>query len=483
MSTSAAEAFAALFPAYSRAHGVFRVLGLDERGKVKGRATTVAGPVVHADHLEGRESQGGIPLLDDDTLLWAAIDVDKYSLRIEDVAEKVAARRLPLLCCASKSGGIHLYLFLRERTPADPVRAYLADVAAQLGVGGSEVFPKQSQRADARDIGNWINLPYFNGVERRCWHRGAWLTLDEFIAAAEAARTEIVAPADPESLPAELRGAPPCLAHHALNGGVPEGHRHEHLYTLVVYCRKRWPDDWKDRVHALQKLLFRPALSYDDVDKHVKSVGKKDYDYECKGPWCNGSACKRAQYGSGGTAGRSCDLGSITKLVGDPTLWAIELEGRRVLVTSEQLQSQTKFNKVCMDTISRCPAQVQTNRWLAYIDGKIRDADVIESPREASPQGIFLELLEHYLLTSNRRALEIDEILVGKPYLDAERSTYVFRGPSLFEFLDERRFRYTSQHQIWAWLRDLGARSVSIRVRDRILSAWEVDDAKLKRST
>lgn len=479
---SAATRFAALFPSYSRAHGVFRVLGKDERGKIKGKATTVAGPPAFEDHIGGTEGQGGIPLLDDDTLLWAAIDVDKYSLKIEDMAAKVTARRLPLLCCASKSGGIHLYLFLRERTPADPVRRFLGKVAAQLGVGGSEVFPKQSQRADARDIGNWINLPYFGGTERRCWHDGGWLTLEQFLDVAEASRTTVEDTPEPESLPNELQGAPPCLVHHATNGGVPEGHRHDHLYTLVVYCRKRWPDHWKDQVHALQKLMFKPALSYDDVDKHVKSVGRKDYDYECKGPWCDGAACRRAQYGSGGVAGRSCDIGSITKLVGDPTLWAIELEGRRVLVTSDQLQSQAKFNKVCMDVISRCPAQVQTNRWLAFIDSKIRDADVIESPKEASPQGMFFELLEHYLTTTNRQALSLDEVLVGKPWHDAERGVYVFRGAALFEFLDERRYRYTSQHQVWAWLRDAGARSSSVRIADRVVSAWEIDAAKARQA-
>ena len=283
-------------------------------------------------------------------------------------------------------------------------------------------------------------------------------------------------------MPYELQGSPPCLVHQATNGGVPEGHRHDHLYTLVVYCRKRWPDHWKDQVHALQKLMFKPALSYDDVDKHVKSVGRKDYDYECKGPWCDGAACRRAQYGSGGVAGRSCDIGSITKLVGDPTLWAIELEGRRVLVTSDQLQSQAKFNKVCMDVISRCPAQVQTNRWLAFIDSKIRDADVIESPKEASPQGMFFELLEHYLTTTNRQALSLDEVLVGKPWHDAERGVYVFRGAALFEFLDERRYRYTSQHQVWAWLRDAGARSSSVRIADRVVSAWEIDAAKARQA-
>jgi hypothetical protein len=471
----AATRFAALFPGFTRAHGVFRAHGTDERGKVKGRAVTVAGPVDYAAHLEGREPQGAIPLLDDCTVQWGAIDVDQYDIDIADIACRIAEHRLPLIPCASKSGGVHLYTFLREPGSADALRRWLSASAAKLGVGGSEVFPKQSTRANAQDIGNWINLPYWRGEERCAWHDGRWLTLEEFLTLAEDLRHVVpvsaprkkrttAAPDDP------LDGCPPCLRHH-LEAGVPDGHKHEHLFTLIVYARKRWPDEWKARVHELQRLLFKPPLSYEDVERNFKSISRKEYDYECKGPWCDRGACRTAAYGSGTTSGDVID--SITKLVGDPVLWAVELGGQRVLVTSEQLQSQRQFNRLCMDVLSRCPAAMPEPRWLAYVDRKLQEADVVESPHDASPRGVFDELLAHYVASDMRRAQEREELLLGKVWL--EDGWYHFRSVSFFSYLDERRFRYR-EHNVWQWLRDAGAQAASVTVNGKRVSVWRVQE-------
>jgi hypothetical protein len=242
---------------------------------------------------------------------------------------------------------------------------------------------------------------------------------------------------------------------------VPEGHRHNHLFTLITYCRKRWADDWQQHVHELQKLLFKPPLSYDDVDRVMKSVGRKEYDYQCDGPWCDKAQCRRAEFGSG--SGATDLIDAITKLAGDPVLWAIEMDGKRVLVTSDQLQSQPAFNRVCMDTISRCPAQVAQPRWLRYIDRKIQDADVVEAPIDATPLGMFKELLWHFIEAPARRAQEPDELLLGKVLL--ENGKALFKIPSLTEYLAERRFRVPPGNPIWSWLKDMGARSIVRRVQ------------------
>src|SRR5690606_20709252 len=146
-------------------------------------------------HLGGTQGTGVIPLRDDDTVTWAAIDMDKYNTPTEELEARVRARNLPLFCCQSKSGGTHLYLFLNREHDPDIIRERLAQWAAELGIGGSEIFPKQSYRAGPEDIGNWINMPYFGGAtdqpERRCYRDGQWLDLEGFLDAAEAGRVEI----------------------------------------------------------------------------------------------------------------------------------------------------------------------------------------------------------------------------------------------------------------------------------------------------
>lgn len=472
-----AARFAALFQGYSKAHGVFRIKSRDERGKMIGRATTVAGPADFESHLEGKQGVGVIPLRDDNTLLWAAIDVDKYNLPIEDMADRVEKLRLPLLCCASKSGGTHLYVFMRLPQDADPWRKTLDHWASRLGVGGSEVFPKQSYRATPEDIGNWINLPYFGSTERRCWRNGRWLSVEEFLAAAEEVAVGDAVP-EPQSagpVPEELEGAPPCLGMFATTGGVPDGHKHNSLFTLIVYCRKRWPDSWKDAVARLNPLVFNPALTHDDLERNFKSMSRKEYEFQCQGPFCNKAACRSAEYGRGEVAGSgtSCEIGGVTKIVGDPVYWIVEIDGVRVKCQTAQLYNQNRFNQLAMDTVTRCPAAMPMPRWLKYVDDKIKVADIVESPEDASPKGIFKMLLEQFLGHLNRRARDLDEILVGKPYLDAD-GMFLVRGPDLLEYLEERRFRYESQHRVWLWLRDLGASHGVRRVGERTVKVWMI---------
>jgi len=477
---TAAERFAALYDGFTRAHGRYTAKHKDDRGKVIGRAITVSGPPNYADHLAGVQSIGVIPLREDDTLLFAAIDVDKYTLDIHDVAARVASLALPLLCCRSKSGGVHLYLFLSTPHDADLVRKRMEDFACLLGVGGSEIFPKQSYRATAEDVGNWINLPYAAGVDRVCCYDGSELPLDAFLALAERMRTTLPsapsceAPAAPE----QLRGAPPCLCHHATHGGAPDGHKHETLYGAITYARKRWPDTWQQKVHELNPLLFSPALATKDVDTVIKSLGRKSYDYQCQGPWCNKSRCRAAEYGRGTTGGGSCDIGQVVKIVGDPVFWIIEIDGRRVRCTTMQLQSQLMFGRLCMDILNRCPPTMSAPRWTAYLDSKLQTADVVDSPVEATMRGRVRDMLRLFLLSQNRRALERDELMIGKPWVEDGRG--LFQGRALLEFMIDRRFAFESPHDVWCHVRDLGGASSVVRVGSTTVRCWSVPMANLE---
>src|SRR5690606_13015851 len=103
---------------------------------------------------------------------------------------------------------------------------------------------------------------------------------------------------------------------------------------------------------------------------------RKEYDYQCDGPWCNRSACRRVEFGGGETAGgTNCEIGSVTKILGDPVYWIVEIEGIRVKCRTDDLQSQVRFNRLCMEAVTRCPAAMPQPRWLQYIDEKIKMAD------------------------------------------------------------------------------------------------------------
>lgn len=476
MTRSAADRFAALFRGFTRAHGVFRIKAKNERGKYVGSATTVAGPAPIEEHLEGKYGVGIIPLDDDCRVSWAAIDVDKYDLRIGDIADKVRKLGLPLVACESKSGGTHLYLFLREPHDPDTVRDTLNKWAARLGVGGSEVFPKQSYRATERDLGNWINMPYFASSERRCWHGDGFVSLDAFLDIAEATATSLDAPEDVQ-VPPELEGAPPCLCQFATTGGAPDGTKHNALYALIVYCRKRHPDDWNEKVHALQRHIFNPPLSVADIERNIKSITRKEYDYQCATPYCNKALCRKAEFGRGSGGGDlSVEIGSITKLVGDPVLWVVDIDGHRVLCKTEDLQHQNRFNKLCMDKVTRCPVPIAQPKWLKLIDEKLRLADIVESPQDTTDTGRFHELFEKFIGSENRRAFDVDELVLGKPYL--HEGTVYFRSSGLFAYLRDQRFEYESEHKVWVWLRALGASNTQKNIKGKTWQVWSVPMSK-----
>ena len=169
-----------LFKGYEFAHGQYRVNKKEADGKMSGRAVTVSEPATEKnfkDHIKGDEYiLGVLPLLKDNSCYFGVIDVDirgevKLNETLESLEKKI--KDTPLVLCRSKSGGAHLYLFCSPAIPAIDMVSKLNEFAAQLGYGGSEVFPKQISRANELDRGNWINLCYGGGdkTERYAIHK------------------------------------------------------------------------------------------------------------------------------------------------------------------------------------------------------------------------------------------------------------------------------------------------------------------------
>ncbi|MEZ4412431.1 MAG: phage/plasmid primase, P4 family [Gemmatimonadales bacterium] len=167
-----AQRFAARLVGLGRAHGWYSLHNSRsqvEGRKVEGRAITLREPPTldhYERHLSGEYGLGIVPIRDDGTVRWGAIDIDQYvDLDITAKAEESERLGLPLVMCRTKSGGIHAYLFCAEDIPAELVRSKLQEWSVALGFPRAEIFPKQTRLASDRDVGNWINMPYFNGME------------------------------------------------------------------------------------------------------------------------------------------------------------------------------------------------------------------------------------------------------------------------------------------------------------------------------
>lgn len=158
--------FAALFAGYSKAYGTFAVRGTNAEGKAIGEPLTLRGEPtleLYRRHLEGTgPGLGIIPHRDDNSVVFGAIDCDDRNLDHAAMEAKVRKLGLPLVLCRSKSGGGHLYLFTSEPVPAAVMRDRLTACLPLLGLkADTEIFPKQTERLNETDLGNWINLPYY----------------------------------------------------------------------------------------------------------------------------------------------------------------------------------------------------------------------------------------------------------------------------------------------------------------------------------
>jgi hypothetical protein len=211
-----------------------------------------------------------------------------------------------------------------------------------LGVGGSEIFPKQTElSADRDDLGNWMVRPYFGqtyddklreqvGLRKT----GTELTLGQFLDAAEAARVE------PSSLerwarqkakkasPASRAGpgpsdepfadGPPCLQAMVREGGVPSGGQNNALLNMGTYYKKADPNGWKERLHKANNEFLDPPGSFDGLQSTINSLDKKDYNYTCRqeplAGRCNSALCRQRRFGVGDNGNQS-NLPIITKLI------------------------------------------------------------------------------------------------------------------------------------------------------------------------
>jgi hypothetical protein len=443
-----------LFSGYSKAYGTYGVELTEEGGKQKGLARSLKGDVtieLWYAHLMGKQGLGIIPIDESSRAKFAAIDIDEYPIDHVKLAQDIARLNLPLVCCRTKSGGAHLFLFLESFTDAKLVHQKIRDMAALLGYGNSEIFPKQTKIvAERGDVGNWINMPYFNMTETTRYaydNQGKILGFTEFMVFA---RSKIVDQAflmgvkhgDEEILP----GGPPCL-NHLLHMGFPAGTRNNGLFNLAVYAKKAYGDDWQQYVQEYNGKYMDPPLDASEVQGLCKSVEKKEFQYSCKSApicnYCNMPRCRTKKHGIGvGSLGMP-KFGSLTKLMTIPPIWFLEVEsGGRLELTTDELQSPRLFQNRCMEALNTMPILPKMDEWQEIMAKLLSEVNEVEVPVEATPAGQLWQLLEDFC-TSRVRARNASELLLGKPW-DHDGTVY-FRMKDFMEFLDRRKFRMEMQ--------------------------------------
>ncbi|WP_224545598.1 TOTE conflict system archaeo-eukaryotic primase domain-containing protein [Mesorhizobium sp. CA16] len=464
------------FDGYEKAYGVYATGAPDPKGKVQGKAQTVHEPITVGRwraHVEGNPPGIGIiPLKQDNTVVWGVIDIDIIGIDHKALEAKITQLKLPLIVFRSKSGGAHCFLFTKEPVAAGLMVEKLTAIAAALGHGGCEIFPKQTSRHDERDTGNWLNMPYFYAerTNRYAIKDGEVLSLPAFLARAadtsvteaELAAIEVLPPSAPNDL---LADAPPCLQFLHAHGGFPDGTRNDGMYNVGVYLKKRFSDDWKDKLTAYNAEMCDPPLTLDEVNTIAKSVSKKDYFYRCGKPpikdYCDRAVCKTRACGIGDSGP---ELGQLTKYMSDPVLWFLEIDGKRVMLETRELMNQKLFQEKVGQEINRYLPTLPQAQWERKIDTAMRNCTEEPVPEEASTFGQFKSIVHMYCRGQARTTTKAQLAESHSPFITGDGEVW-FKAIGLRKYLDVQGFKFKSMHHVFQMLRDMGCVHETLRVK------------------
>lgn len=473
-----------LFDGLDRAHGQFIITGVKSTGKIEGRATTVLGRVTEGhwlEHLGGTLGVGVVPIKDDGTCSWGAIDIDVYPIDFKKIYDKIEELKLPLVICRTKSGGAHLFLFGAEPLPAALVRSKLMVYAAALGYPKVEIFPKQVRLASKNDVGNWLNMPYFSHekTERYCIVNDQPQNLDQFLDLAYSKRVteeELQAIVINSTGNDDFMDGPPCLQ--SLAGqGFPQGSRNSGLFAIGVYLRMKFPDDWEKEMDNLNHKFMNPPLPSKEVLLVTRSVSRKNYFYPCdKFPLnehCSKELCRSRQYGigEGNEDDPMVNIGALVKLMTNPPVWIIDVDGVRMELDTDDLLSQDRFRKRCVELINNYPNRIKPISWEKMIREKLRNVEMVEAPDDAGAEGRMWFMLDNFC-TGMSQARVKEEMLMGKPWTEGGR-TY-FRGSDFQRYLEQQHFRSMSSKELWAAMRRRGAQHHSYNIKGKCVQCWSV---------
>lgn len=489
--------FAVLFRGREDAYGQYTV-GDDGVSKVSVSTLTGEAPFeAWQRHLGGRNPGiGMIPLTRSGNCYWGAIDFDDPADPFE-IADRVEKAGLPLIVARSKSGGVHLYVFLVDPVMAEIMIRKLKAWANMLGLGLNlqgkkgksypvEIFPKQTDAS----TGNWINLPYFGvGKSNLRWGvvKGKRVDLAEWVAHVEASRlSSIKFSSMAEQLPGAIfADGPPCLESFHTDG-VAKGGRNIILFNMGLFFKQSQPDVWQQALVDYNEEHVDPPLERKELDITIKQIEGGTYWYQCdQSPLCDvcdAKLCAKRRWGiesfktgiPGGLGGK------LTYLAAEPARWILAMEGKDIIVTTPQLLSSQNFRLAVVEQLGIYFPPVKQPSWDRFIRKAMETKTTITPPREAGVFGRFLTLLGQFV-EQRRGATSDSDLRRGKPVEKVEDGQVyvVFTLEGLRIFLERNHFYDYKDTDLYTRLKTLHAVSKRMRVDEALMRVWWVPFSEL----
>ena len=480
--------FIRIFSGLDRAYGQTQSRSKNESGKLEGKSWIEKEPLTEQkwiDHLDGKEpSLGIIPIKDDNTCTWGAIDIDTYDgFDHKKLIKSILEKKLPLVVCKSKSGGAHVFLFVKESCTAKDMQIKLTEIAAWIGYGESEIFPKQIE-LNSKGTGNFLNLPY-NHPEYPTRYAlddegNALDTLKQFIdyynkkVVSNVSKVVIEKPGI-EKANDDFKNAPPCVVT-LISQGLSEGSRNQCMFQLGVYLRQRFPEQLESKLDYYNTKYFKPPLPSREVLTVLKQIEDKKYFYKCEDPEfksvCEKIKCQTMKFGVGNSA--SNDITSLKKWVSDSPMYEVTHNGKVLILSLDQLANHGEYRKQCIAQANESPRPIAPAIWADIVDGLLKnmgEGDYIMLPGEVTAKGQFLNQLQIFL-ENNGGAKDRQDVLQGMVY--QHDSWLFFKPQALHDFLKMKRFTKMSESHQYKVFAEFGGNYAKLRVGSKPEHVWKI---------
>ena len=120
-------------------------------------------------HRGGKVCYGFYPMLADNTVMLACVDIDNHEndpnpewrKEVEKLYYYLVEQNFPVYVEHSANSGAHIWIFFNQPVEAYKPRAFFRLVASQLDMSLTEIFPKQ-ERLRGKGYGNLIRYPFWN---------------------------------------------------------------------------------------------------------------------------------------------------------------------------------------------------------------------------------------------------------------------------------------------------------------------------------
>lgn len=436
--------------------------------KIKTKITNNEGKVdkeLLSRHLDGDFGVGVCPVNAEGKCYFGVIDIDYYKPRIKRVLKFIKEYQLPLLPFRSKSGGLHVYMFVKKSVSAKSMRevlnliSYYFSLDTIYGKGKVEVFPKQDK---AEGFGSSVTLPYFN-----CENPYTYLLdLDgnkvEFKEALNYIQKHQTSLEEVKECLSKLpyNDAPPCIQRILLSeevGGEDTG-RNNFLFSFAVYAKKKYGNGFEDYVREVNE-NFEVPLEDSVVEQTLTSVKDNEYIYKCKdipcNSFCNKSECRKREFGLGKDKGHFMDIefGQLFRYkTAEPYyIWKLRLQGQEewkdVIFKDEgYLLDQRNFAKMCIRYLNKAPYMVSNNDWnqtLNTILPNIQDVEV-KQESDTSALSTLRNAFIRYLANKQARRDSPYQIRVGLCVRQVTNGTakFFFTHTGFEEYLRNSKISY-----------------------------------------